>query len=548
MKRIICFLALLVMLENHFVSADVPQTMNVQGRVKDASGALINGNRNVIFRIYDVATGGTVLWEETVNNLRFTQGLFVVCLGDPSRTPARPLNLPFDKTYWLGITIVGGGAELSPRIVLCSSPYSLNAKAVLGSTSTSNIFPGSGNVGIGTLTPAGKLHIEDVNWSNAPFLIKGRSGAVTGPAITVDATTGTGGRKYSLISTNSGAGAGGGKLAIYDDTPGSAGYRMVIDSDGDVGIGTTAPTTKLHVNSRIAAGVNGSTAGAMTFFPPDGFAWFHIDNGPAGGRPAGRLRISTGGNPGDNEMMSILQTGNIGIGTTTPRGKLEIRGTGAGTSGVALRADNTNASGIGILSTTNSNDANIVATNTGTGDLLRGFSGSTAGNLVFRVTNSGRTVTSVLEITGGSDISEQFDVTPNNAEESKVDSRALEPGMVVTIDPQNPGKLMMSTTAYDRKVAGIISGANGINTGMMMGQNGSAAAGSTPVALAGRVYCWVDASHGAIEPGDLLTTSYTPGHAMKVSDHVKAQGAILGKAMTSLANGNGLVLVLVTLQ
>jgi hypothetical protein len=57
-----------------------------------------------------------------------------------------------------------------------------------------------------------------------------------------------------------------------------------------------------------------------------------------------------------------------------------------------------------------------------------------------------------------------------------------------------------------------------------------------------------DASNGPIEPGDLLTTSSAPGQAMKVTDHARAQGAILGKAMTGLSEGNGMVLVLVALQ
>jgi hypothetical protein len=83
---------------------------------------------------------------------------------------------------------------------------------------------------------------------------------------------------------------------------------------------------------------------------------------------------------------------------------------------------------------------------------------------------------------------------------------------------------------------------------MVMSQEGTLADGKRPVALSGRVYCWVDATLGAIEPGDLLTTAPTPGHAMKVADSVKAQGAILGKAMTPLREGRGLVLVLVTLQ
>ncbi len=107
---------------------------------------------------------------------------------------------------------------------------------------------------------------------------------------------------------------------------------------------------------------------------------------------------------------------------------------------------------------------------------------------------------------------------------------------------------MISNKAYDRRVAGIISGAGGVKPGMLMGQKDSEADGGTPVALTGRVYAWADASASAIEPGDLLTTSDVVGHAMKVTDYEKAQGAIIGKAMSSLDKGKGLVLVLVTLQ
>jgi hypothetical protein len=68
------------------------------------------------------------------------------------------------------------------------------------------------------------------------------------------------------------------------------------------------------------------------------------------------------------------------------------------------------------------------------------------------------------------------------------------------------------------------------------------------VALTGRVYCGVDAANGPITPGDLLTTSAVPGYAMRVTDHGKAQGAIIGKAMSALPEGRGLILVLVALQ
>ena len=93
----------------------------------------------------------------------------------------------------------------------------------------------------------------------------------------------------------------------------------------------------------------------------------------------------------------------------------------------------------------------------------------------------------------------------------------------------------------------MLSGANGINPGISLRQSGALDEGQN-VALSGRVYVLADADVAPIKPGDLLTTGDTPGHAMKVKDHARAQGAILGKAMSSLPRGKGSVLVLVTLQ
>jgi hypothetical protein len=154
----------------------------------------------------------------------------------------------------------------------------------------------------------------------------------------------------------------------------------------------------------------------------------------------------------------------------------------------------------------------------------------------------GRVLAPVLEITGGSDLSERFDVNANGS--------PAKPGMVVCIDPEHPGKLAVCRRRYDATVAGVISGAGGVKPGMLMGQQGSAADGEHPVALTGRAYVWADASasRDGIQAGDLLTTSDTPGHAMKVIDHAAANGAIVGKAMTTLDDGKGLVLVLVSLQ
>ncbi len=150
----------------------------------------------------------------------------------------------------------------------------------------------------------------------------------------------------------------------------------------------------------------------------------------------------------------------------------------------------------------------------------------------------GRVITQELQITGGSDLSEQFEIGKSGD--------AIEPGMVVCIDPDKSGALVLSSKAYDRTVAGIVSGAGGVNPGMLMGQKGSIADGRYPVALTGRVYCKVDTRGGDIQHGDLLTTSDLSGHCMKVTDYAKAQGSIIGKAMSRPENG--MVLVLVSLQ
>ena len=151
----------------------------------------------------------------------------------------------------------------------------------------------------------------------------------------------------------------------------------------------------------------------------------------------------------------------------------------------------------------------------------------------------GRITTNELQITGGSDLSEFFNLS---------DYDLIEKGMVVSIDENNPGHLKISHQAYDKKVAGIVSGAKNIKPGLIMSQKGTIADGEHLIALSGRVYCKTDATKSPVEIGDMLTTSDLPGFAMKATDKEKASGAIIGKAMTSLKSGKGLVLVLVSLQ
>lgn len=141
-----------------------------------------------------------------------------------------------------------------------------------------------------------------------------------------------------------------------------------------------------------------------------------------------------------------------------------------------------------------------------------------------------------LFLSTGFDYAEGFDVSGDHQ---------IGPGTVLVIDSQSPGKLTVTDVPYDTRVAGIVAGAKGLGSGVCLGGGQF----DHDVALAGRVYCNVDATRTAVKPGDLLTTAGVPGYAMKVMDHRRARGAILGKAMEGLEKGQRRqILVLVTLQ
>jgi hypothetical protein len=239
----------------------------------------------------------------------------------------------------------------------------------------------------------------------------------------------------------------------------------------------------------------------------------------------GVIRIGTLG----TQTETIIAGTTVGINTASPSQALEVNGDyalidggGAYNGNGAIEAYlGGNGSGSDVqIGSMNANILNVGFWNTAAGAYMHIFCSS-------------------ITINGGSDLAEPFQVSSPSGE--------IPQGSVVVIDKEHPGHLKVSSHAYDTRVAGVVSGANGINPGIQMQQQGLLEGGKN-VALTGRVYVLADAADGAIEPGDLLTTSDTPGHAMKVSDHARASGAILGKAMTGLKQGQGMVLVLVTLQ
>jgi len=351
----------------------------------------------------------------------------------------------------------------------------------------SNTFPPSGSVGIGTTTPKATLHLNQNSQAGPILLLTNSNSASRNSVIYLGAgTPGIGGATQFFIS-NDWTGANADKLTIGYNNAGTWAQHLAMTTNGYVGIGTTEPKAILHLNQNSQAGPillltnsNSASRNSVIYLGAGtpgigGATQFFISNDWTG---ANVDKLTFGYNNSGNwkQYLAITNNGDVGIGTTEPQAKLDVAGT---------------------------------------------------------------TRTGVLEITGGSDLAEPFEIEA---------TEAIKPGMVVAIDPNKPGQLRVADKAYDHTVAGIISGANGVNPGLTMKQEGTVADGSFPVSLTGRVYCWVDASFGAIKPGDLLTTSDSFGHAMKVTDHAKAQGAVIGKAMSVLEEGKGLVLVLVSLQ
>lgn len=139
-------------------------------------------------------------------------------------------------------------------------------------------------------------------------------------------------------------------------------------------------------------------------------------------------------------------------------------------------------------------------------------------------------------LTGGADCAEDFDMAGDYQ---------AEPGSTMVMN--STGTLEECRQPYDKRVAGVISGAGNFKPAITLDKQ-QTAFHRQPIALIGKVYCKADAEYAPIEIGDLLTTSATSGHAMKALDPLKAFGAVIGKAMAPLAEGKGLIPILVNLQ
>ncbi|HEY3242955.1 MAG TPA: hypothetical protein VGM03_06335 [Phycisphaerae bacterium] len=502
-----------------------------QGRLTDG-GSPANGVYDLQFSLWDALSGGAQIGSTICSdNINVSNGLFTVTLdfGEQFNGDARWLQIGTRAGGAAGNCASGAYTVLSPRQPLTASPYALGLRLPFdgGASVQSDAALHVTNTFPGPLFTAYGIWGESAHPSGRGVygFASGTSSANNGVVGETASNLGTGVLGWATATTTG-----------FNPSTGVLGR-----CDGPFGRGVYGNATATTGTSR---GVYGKT---------------NSPNGYAGYFEGGRNYFE----------------GNVGIGTDEPLSPLHLLAPQAVTrmvsssatngSVLVLQNDTASPSFLGAINFQPSAGTPGQIAYTGTDNMTFRVNGaermriSSLGNVAIGTTSAppgirlnvnGTTRTTVLEITGA-DVAERFPT-----------SEEVQPGMVVAIDPDCPGELQGSPSptnrawgtlrlargAYNRCVAGIVSGANDFSAGAVLG-NLAGHEDAPPVALSGRVYCWCDAANGAIQPGDLLTTSDTPGHAMKVTDFARAQGAIVGKAMTALPAGEkGLVMVLVTLQ
>jgi hypothetical protein len=209
------------------------------------------------------------------------------------------------------------------------------------------------------------------------------------------------------------------------------------------------------------------------------------------------------------------------------------------TSGVRGDAYGTSGGSVGVYGEAFSPSGSAgLFINRASGDILVGGSGSTGSN-VFRVDGSGVVYADGGFQPGGADFAESMAVIG--------DRSMYAAGDLLVIDPSGKRRLALAQQPYSTLVAGIYSTKPGM-LGSTRKVANAAVKDEVPLAVVGIVPCKVSAENGAIEVGDLLVASSTPGHAMKGTDRSKMLGAVVGKALEPMRDGKGVVQVLVTLQ
>lgn len=439
-------------------------------------------------------------------------------------TPTTYVNYELmDNQYWLGSIAADRQSGLRLRTgVNGSSESSLSDRLVISP---------SGNIGIGKAPTSYAL---DVNGAVNATSLNATSLTVNGAALT-----------GSQWSTN-------GSAINY--------------SAGNVGIGTANPANKLDIGGSLhVAGVCGNsvpnvqgaymswnqlscTAGEVDFINHQGVGtggfWF----------------ANTANGSSLSSLMFISGSGNVGIGTNSPAYKLHVATASQAADGFNIAAADNHflrlhaSAGSGAYNgIVQAGDTSIIYSNgsLGTGGFaIAPWAGATSG---LRINNNGyvgigtATPTKALDVVGDINVSGNISAKYQDVAEWVPASREMAAGTVVVLDATKSNQVIASSTAYDTRVAGVVSAKPGIT----LGEGG---ADKVLVATTGRVKVKVDATRSPIHVGDLLVTGEKEGMAMKSEPvsiggvQIHRPGTLIGKALEPLESGTAEILVLLSLQ
>jgi len=540
----------------HLEAAPLGTAFTYQGRLTDG-GQAANGVYDLRSAIYDVPSGGSPLAGPITNSpVGVTDGLFTVTLDFGA-------NVFSGEARWLEIAVRTNGGDqfavLGARQALTASPYALYSPQAGAAAHALGVVAGgvdNASLAPGAITAdkiaAGQVVKSLNNLTDAVTLNPGANVRVSKVGNTIE----VGAASDGMLRLEGPEAQGVGGRILFGWAPTANTYISEAIDNGiflvaPAGVGIGPGNLGVHLNSLTDATHTLTVGGDILARPASGFGpgttatvFLGDENNYIKGVWGEGVRLGVWNGM---DSLSLKNGGHLGVGTTNPEQRLDValgdaivRGpdsfAGPGSTATLYLGDT-----VHYFRATREYGLTLGTWPIGEALTIRepnGYVGIGTNTPQTTLHVVGTTRTSVLEITGGSDLAEPFVVS---------DATPVPEGAVVVIDERNPGRLRLSTEAYDKRVAGVVSGAGSLKPGLMLSQAGVTDEG-VPVALSGRVFVLADAAGGAIQPGDQLTTSATPGHARKVMDYELARGAVLGKAMSSLETGRGLVLVLVTLQ
>jgi hypothetical protein len=330
----------------------VPGLINYQGTLTDSAGVALDTTVSMIYSIYTDSIGGTMVWTETQSTVVVSQGIYNVLLGSVNAISDTVFK---DPERWLGVQ-VGGDPELAPRQRIAAVGYALRATGATTdgdwTISGDDVYHLTGNVGIGTSSPTGLLHVYGGAYPEPVLRVYGAEGlpGTYGPSIYLQAGKGGLGTEGGWVTIDAGYGGDapiplsslGGSVRITGGNGGGYGtggdvritgggghtdgdVLLAVDyygsPQGNVGIGTLSPLRAFHYTDNLLgtelliedSSQPTGTVGRIWRFEVSNLDW--------------RLEALDDDLSDSLNVITATGTGHVGIGTTSPEAILHVNGT-----------------------------------------------------------------------------------------------------------------------------------------------------------------------------------------------------------------------------